>query len=58
LWPRIVLVSKDGYAQFRTIGEAIRNAEPGTRIVIRPGTYAENLILDRKVLLVGDGSVE
>src|SRR5258706_12898349 len=36
-----ILVSRLGQGQFKTIGEAIRNAKPGAKIVVRPGVYEE-----------------
>ena len=50
------VVSPDEGGQFRTIGEAMREARPGTKILVRPGVYAESLVLDRRVEIVGDGS--
>ena len=38
-----------------TIGEAVAAAGEGDRILIRPGTYREGLVLDRPLELVGDG---
>ena len=51
-----IVVSPDEGGHFRTIGEAIREARPGTKILVRPGVYAESLVLDRRVEIVGDGS--
>ncbi|MFJ6708420.1 MULTISPECIES: right-handed parallel beta-helix repeat-containing protein [unclassified Streptomyces] len=49
-----------GRGAYRTIGEAIRAASPGDLVVIAPGTWTENLVLDRAVVLTaehGRGSV-
>ncbi|MBO0829037.1 MAG: right-handed parallel beta-helix repeat-containing protein, partial [Streptosporangiales bacterium] len=43
---------EDAYA---SIGEAVRAAAPGDRIVVRPGLYRENVVVDRPLELVGDG---
>jgi hypothetical protein len=45
-------------ADFATIGEAIRASEPGARVVVAPGHYAEALILDRPVEVMAEGMVE
>lgn len=41
-----------------TIATAIEAAPPGGRVVVRPGTYEENLVLDKPLELIGDGSAE
>ncbi|WP_234534492.1 right-handed parallel beta-helix repeat-containing protein [Streptomyces shenzhenensis] len=49
-----------GRGAYHTIGEAIRAASPGDLVVIAPGTWTENLVLDRAVVLTaehGRGSV-
>ena len=51
-----IVVSPDEGGHFRTIGEALREARPGTKILVRPGVYPESLVLDRRVEIVGDGS--
>ncbi|MCP3969193.1 MAG: hypothetical protein GY717_02500, partial [Rhodobacteraceae bacterium] len=38
-----------------TISAAIKAAKPGARILIRPGTYTENLVLDKPLELIGEG---
>ncbi|MFE1856629.1 right-handed parallel beta-helix repeat-containing protein [Streptomyces sp. NPDC059489] len=53
-------VGTRGWGSYRTIMAAVRAAEPGSLISIQPGTYAENVVLDREVTLVaekGPGSV-
>ena len=49
-----IIVAKQG-GQYTTISEAIRNAEPGTRIMVRPGFYNEGFAIDRELEIVGDG---
>jgi tRNA A-37 threonylcarbamoyl transferase component Bud32/nitrous oxidase accessory protein NosD len=51
----ILTVNRHGGGDFRSIGEALRHAEPGTRLVVRPGIYSESLVLDKHVEIVGDG---
>ncbi|WP_046730422.1 right-handed parallel beta-helix repeat-containing protein [Streptomyces humi] len=49
-----------GRGAYRTIGEAVRAASPGDLVVIAPGTWTENVVLDRAVVLTaehGRGSV-
>jgi nitrous oxidase accessory protein NosD len=53
-----IVVSPGDDGQFHTIGEAIRKAEPGTRIRVKPGTYRESLVLDKRLHIVGDGPGE
>ena len=49
-----IIVSATGAV--RTVGEAIRLAPAGARIVIKPGTYREGTIdVDRAVTIVGEG---
>ncbi len=55
---RTVVVAKAGQADFRSIGEAIREARPGTRVLVRPGTYAEALVLNKAIEIVGDGPAD
>jgi hypothetical protein len=50
-----VVVSASGGGQYTTIGEALRAAAPGTRILVKPGLYPEALVLDRRVEIHGDG---
>ena len=40
---------------FTTISEAITAARPGDRILVRPGLYAESLVIDKPLEILGDG---
>lgn len=52
--PPVQIVSPDG--PVRSIGEAIRLARPGARVVVRAGTYREpTIVVDRPVEIVGEG---
>jgi Holliday junction resolvasome RuvABC ATP-dependent DNA helicase subunit len=54
------VVAPKGRGTFRRIGDAVRAAGPGDVVVVAPGTYTEDLVLDRSVVLVaehGPGSV-
>lgn len=53
-----VVVAKLGAADYRTIGEAIANVLSNTLILVRPGFYAERLVIDKSVKIVGDGARE
>ena len=45
-------MERDGYT---TIMEAINNATPGAKILVRQGVYDEDIIIDRPLELAGDG---
>jgi hypothetical protein len=49
-----LIVSQEGDGQYRTIGEALQAAEPGSFILVQPGTYYEGLVIDRNVAIVGN----
>lgn len=51
----IITVAQDGTGQYTTISAAIQAAQPGARIEVQPGHYAEGLIIDRAVEIVGIG---
>jgi len=40
-----------------TISAAIRAAEPGNRILVRPGVYNEALVVDKPLEIIGDGEL-
>ena len=40
---------------FATVGEAIKAARPGDRILIRPGLYEEGLTINKPLEILGDG---
>jgi TIR domain len=42
---------------FTTIGAAIQAAQPGDRILVRPGRYLEGLVVDKPLEILGDGPV-
>jgi pectin methylesterase-like acyl-CoA thioesterase len=56
--PAALVVSSRGDGQFRTISEAVRAAEPGTQIRVRPGLYREDVTLAKPVEIIGDGQRE
>lgn len=54
----ILIVSEQGHGDYTSINEAIKHAQPHSRILVRPGTYVERVILDKEVEIVGDGPRE
>jgi serine/threonine protein kinase len=56
--PHVLLVAQQGEGQYLSIKEAIKNAPKNTRILVRPGTYRESLVIDRDVEIVGDGDAK
>ena len=42
---------------FTTISEAIKAANPGDRVLVRPGLYEEGLVVDKPLEILGDGPV-
>jgi F-box protein 11 len=42
---------------FTTVGAAIKAANPGDRILVRPGLYEESLVVDKPLEILGDGLV-
>jgi len=52
--PNTLIVSKAGEGQYKTISEALKNAQPNMRILVRPGVYEEKVIVDKPVEIIGD----
>jgi hypothetical protein len=48
------IVDDDGSGNFTKIQTAISGSSIGDEIIVRGGTYHENLVVDRSVMLVGD----
>lgn len=53
-----MVISAEGDGQFTSIAEALGAANPGARLVIRPGLYDESIVIDKPVEIAGDGPVE
>lgn len=51
-----IIVDHRGDGDFTTIGEALKAAKAGDRIVLRPGVYTESISVYVPVELVGDGA--
>jgi parallel beta-helix repeat protein len=41
---------------YPTIGEAVANASPGDTVFVKSGTYHENVLIDKSLLIVGEDS--
>lgn len=54
---RTHVVDVNGRGDFTTMRAAIRAAEPGDRISVRPGLYEERLVVDEPLEILGDGPV-
>jgi parallel beta-helix repeat protein len=52
------VVDQKGGGNYTTISEAIAHANPGSRIFVRPGLYAEGILLDKPLEIIGDGPRE
>jgi hypothetical protein len=52
------IVAQQGLANYRSLREAVVAAEPGAQIVVRAGRYAEALVLDKPLLITGEGPVQ
>jgi parallel beta-helix repeat protein len=55
--PTHVVDPYPGRGDFATVSAAISGAQPGERIMVRPGLYEECLVLDKPVEIIGDGPV-
>lgn len=53
----VLTVAKRGDRDAESISDAIERAAPGTRIIVRPGTYRESLVLCKEVEVIADGAV-
>ena len=55
--PPIRVVDQMHRGDHVTITEAIEAADPGDRILVRPGLYPEGLVIDKPLELIGDGDI-
>jgi F-box protein 11 len=53
-----VIVDAMNRGDYASISAAIQGVQTGTRILIRPGTYRESLVIDKTVEIVGEGNAE
>ena len=56
--PPTYIVDPYHHGDFLTISQAIKAAEPGSRILVRPGLYEEGLVIDKPLEIIGDGDRE
>lgn len=50
------IVDQSGRGHFLTLSEAILGANPGDRVLIRPGIYKEGVVVDKPLEIVGEGA--
>ena len=53
--PTTVTVDGMGRGDYTSLVDAVKAADPGTRILVRPGLYTGGIVLDRPLEIVGDG---
>jgi len=53
--PKDIIVDPMHRGDYVTITEAIEAANPGDKILVRPGLYQEGLIIDKPLEIVGEG---
>ena len=52
------VVAGDGSGDFTTITEAVAAAAEGDTVLVKPGTYAEALVIEKDITVQGDGPRE
>jgi nitrous oxidase accessory protein NosD len=50
-----ITVAQDGSGMYATVTEAVAAANDGDTILVRPGRYAESVVIDKDIKLLGDG---
>jgi hypothetical protein len=53
-----LIVDPNDPSCFATLNEALADALDGEKIMVKPGEYRENLIIERQVHLIGDGAMD
>ncbi|MCW5200608.1 right-handed parallel beta-helix repeat-containing protein [Desulfobulbus sp. F4] len=53
--PLTVIVEQHNRGHFKTITKAIQAVKSETRILVRPGVYKENIVIDKPIEIIGDG---
>lgn len=53
-----LVVDQRGEGHYQSINEAVAQAEPGSRIFVRPGIYREGIVLDKTVEIIAEGPRE
>lgn len=54
---RTLVVDAFHRGDFTTVSNALKAAKAGDRIVVRPGLYAEGIVIDKPVEIIGDGAL-
>jgi len=54
--PQTHVVDALHHGDYTTITEAIEAAQPGDRILVRPGRYEEGLVIKKPLEIIGDGN--
>lgn len=54
----IITVAKGFFSRYSTIGKALKAAQAGDKIIVKPGTYEEAIFIDKSVEICGDGQKE
>jgi F-box protein 11 len=55
---RLIVDPKGGKEYYATVTEALAAAPENATILVRPGHYRENVVLDKQVRLLGDGPAD
>jgi hypothetical protein len=53
-----IIVSAKGNGDYESIEDALKHAAPGARLLVRPGLYREGVIIDKQIVIMGDGPPE
>jgi parallel beta-helix repeat protein len=53
----IIVVAQDGSGTFHTLNEAVEAAADGDTILVRPGEYVEAVVIDKDIVVKGDGDL-
>ena len=51
-----IVVDQSGEGDYDTIGEAVAAAADGDEVIVRPGTYAESVMIDKDLAVRGEGA--
>jgi F-box protein 11 len=54
--PPTIVVDQLHRGDYTTITEAIEKANPGDRIIVRPGLYKEGIVIDKPLEIIGEGA--
>jgi parallel beta-helix repeat protein len=55
--PPTIVVDAMHRGDYPTLQAAVEAAEPGCRILVRPGLYREGIVIDKPVEIIGDGDI-